>query len=201
MRLLIFDEVLTGFRLALGGAQERLGGGRDRRRILPDLTVCSKAIASGFPVALLVGTSEAMSPLSDGPVRVAGTFNGSPASVAAAIATIGVLSSGRDVIYPRFDMLGAQLAAGIREVAAAAGAPLVVNQVGSVLQLFWGVQEPCSDYADAIADDRVAVAELTARLMDFGLHVPERGLILLSAAHTSTYVDTAIDAFARALGE
>lgn len=192
--LLIFDEVLTGFRLALGGAQERL-------RTLPDLTVCSKAIASGFPIALLVGTAEAMWPLTDGPVRVAGTFNGSPPSVAAAIATIAVLSSGRDVIYPRFEMLGAELAAGIREAAAAAAAPLVVNQVGSVLQLFWGVPEPVLTYADAIADDRAAIAGLTARLMDLGVHVPERGLILLSAAHTREQVAAAVDAFARALDE
>lgn len=190
--MLVFDEVLTGFRVSLGGAQERIG-------VLPDLTVCSKAVASGFPIGLVAGRENAMSPLIHGPVQAAGTFSGSPPSVAAAIATLDALSSRNNQIYPGFEVLGAQLAAGIREAAAAAGAPLVVNQVGSVLQLFWGVDGPVQTFADAAGDDRSAVANLARRLLDLGIHVPERGLMLLCAAHTSDDVDLAVSAFAQAL--
>jgi glutamate-1-semialdehyde 2,1-aminomutase len=140
-----------------------------------------------------------MSPLIYGPVQAAGTFSGSPPSVAAAIATVDALSSRSNQIYPRLEALGAQLAAGIREAAASAGAPLVVNQVGSVLQLFWGVDGPVQTFADAAGDDRSEIANLATRLLDFGIHVPERGLMLLCAAHTSDHVDFAVNAFARAL--
>lgn len=190
--LLVFDEVLTGFRLGLGGAQERIG-------VLPDLTVCSKAVASGFPIALVAGREDAMSPLIHGPVQAAGTFSGSPLSVAAAIATLDVLSSRNDQIYPRLEVLGAQLAAGIRAAAAGARAPLLVNQVGSVLQLFWEVDGPVRTFADAASDDRAEVANLARKLLDVGIHVPERGLMLLCAAHTSDDVEFAVNAFAQAL--
>ena len=157
--LLVFDEVLTGFRLALGGAQERLDAS-------PDLTVLSKAIASGFPIAMLVGTEDAMSPIVSGPMRPGGTFNGSPLSVAAAIATVDTLSTRQAEIYAHLDALGATLAAEIRDAARGVGAPLVVNQIGSVMQLFWGVSEPVRGYADAMRDDRGVVARLTARLLN-----------------------------------
>lgn len=186
--LLIFDEVLTGFRLALGGAQEVL----DAR---PDLTIASKALASGFPIAVVAGTRDAMAPAIDGPVRPAGTYNGTPSSVAAARATLGELSARRDEIYPRLDRLGRALADGIRGAASEAGAPVSVNQIGSVLQLFWGLDRPVRTYADACRDDRRRVAELAGRLLDHGVHVPERGLLLLCAAHTEAHVDMTIDAF------
>lgn len=192
--LLVFDEVLTGFRLALGGAQERLDAS-------PDLTVLSKAIASGFPIAMLVGTEDAMSPIVSGPMRPGGTFNGSPLSVAAAIATVDTLSTRQAEIYAHLDALGATLAAEIRDAARGVGAPLVVNQIGSVMQLFWGVSEPVRGYADAMRDDRGVVARLTARLLERGLHIPERGLLLLCAAHTPQHIDAAAQAFKGALVE
>jgi glutamate-1-semialdehyde 2,1-aminomutase len=190
--LLVFDEVLTGFRVALGGAQERL-------RALPDLTIFSKAIASGFPLALVAGTRDAMSAVTSGPVRPGGTFNGSPPSVAAAIATLSELSHRQDQLYPRLESLGARLADSIRAAASSTGAPLSVNQVGSVLQLFWGVEGAVVSYADAMVSDRGAIAELASRLLDHGAHVAERGLMLLCDAHNEHHLDATAAAFATVL--
>jgi glutamate-1-semialdehyde 2,1-aminomutase len=192
--LLIYDEVLTGFRMALGGAQERLG-------VTPDLVVCSKAVASGFPLALVAGSSAAMAPIVDGAVRPAGTCSGSPTSVAAAIATVGELSRRRAELYPHLERLGGILADGIRQAAQAAGAPLSVNQVGSVLQLFWGLDGPVRTYADACASDGAKVAELTAGLLPHGIHAAERGLLLLCAAHTDAHVEQTLAGFEVALAD
>ena len=184
--LLVFDEVLTGFRVALGGAQDRLGAS-------PDLTVMSKAMASGFPIALLGGTRSAMEPVTSGPIRPGGTFNGSPLSLAAGIATLDELHARKDEIYPHLDRLSDRFADGIRAVAAKHSAPLTVNNCGAVLQLFWGIDVPTT-YAEAIKDDRKAVARLTALLLDRGIHIAERGLILLCAAHTEEHIDRTIAA-------
>jgi glutamate-1-semialdehyde 2,1-aminomutase len=186
--LLVFDEVLTGFRLGLGGAQELLG-------VVPDLAIFSKAVASGFPLAVVAGTSDAMAPATEGPVRAGGTFNGAPASVAAAAATVGELSARRDEIYPALERTGAALAATIRDAAAAVGAPLTVHQIGSVLQLFWDVRGPVRSYADAQRSDRARIAEVAGRLLEHGVHIPERGLLLLCAAHTDEHVASTGRAF------
>jgi glutamate-1-semialdehyde 2,1-aminomutase len=184
---LIFDEVLTGFRLALGGAQERVG-------VLPDLVVLSKAISSGFPLAAIAGSREWMEPAVSGPVMPAGTSSGSPAAVAAAIATVTELR-GREDLYPRLDRLGARLQDAIEAAAAATGAPLRVNRVGSVFQLTWGVEGPITEYADVASHDRRRVAELVAGLLPHGVHALERGLLLLCDAHTEEQVDAVGAAF------
>jgi glutamate-1-semialdehyde 2,1-aminomutase len=191
--LLVFDEVLTGFRVALGGAQERLGA-------LPDLTVMSKALASGFPVALVGGTRSAMEAATEGAVRPGGTFSGSPLSVAAGIATLDELTARKDEIYPRLDGLSERFAQGIRAAAARHAAPLTVNNCGAVLQLFWGIAPPTT-YAEAVRDDRESVARLTALLLNRGIHVAERGLILLCAAHTEEHIDRAVSAIEDSLRE
>jgi len=190
--LVLYDEVLTGFRLALGGAQERFGA-------MPDLTVCSKAIASGFPLAVVAGSRAAMAPAVDGPVRAAGTFNATPSSVAAGNATLAVLAAEGERIYPRLDRLGAQLAAAIEAVAAERSAPLSVNRVGSVLQLFWGVDGPVSTYPQACASDRGRVATLSAHLLGQGVHVSERGLLLLCDAHGEADLERTRAAFGASL--
>lgn len=167
--------------------------------MLPDLTICSKALASGFPIALVAGTRDAMSPSVTGPIRPGGTFNGSPASVAAAIATVSELRRRNGDFYPRLDALGRRLAADIRSAALRHGAPLSLNQVGSMLQLFWGVEQPVRGYADAMRSDRTAIAELAGRLLDHGVHVAERGLMLLCGAHTAQQLDWTAAAFATVL--
>jgi len=192
--LVVFDEVLTGFRLSLGGAQELLN-------VLPDVTVASKAMAQGFPGALIAGSCDALAPLVDGPMRTGGTYNGSPPTMAAGIATLRYLSENQDLVYPHLSALGERLAGGIRAAAADAGAPLQVNQLGSVLQLFWGIDEPVIEYEQALTDDRQAVARLTGKLLDRGFHVPERGLMLLAASHTEEHVDAVVAAMREALDD
>ena len=121
----IFDEVVTGFRLALGGAQELLG-------VTPDMAVFAKAIASGSTIAAVAGTAEAMAPAADGPVYIGGTYNGAGPSAAAAIATIGHLRDHPE-IYGRVDALTGKLAGAINDAAASAGLPLFASQVGGVV--------------------------------------------------------------------
>ncbi len=191
---LVFDEVLTGFRLSLGGAQEHLG-------VMPDVTVASKAMAQGFPGALIAGTRDALAPLESGPMRTGGTYNGSPPTMAAGVATLRYLQENRDRVYPHLSALGERLAAGLGDVAAASGAPLQVNQLGSVLQLFWGLDESPTDYEQALTDDREAVAKLAGALLRRGFHVPERGLMLLAASHTEEHIDAVVAAAKEALDD
>ncbi len=190
--LLVFDEVVTGFRLALGGAQELLG-------VEPDLAVFAKAMASGFAIAAVAGTADAMAPTTDGPVHPGGTFNGALPGVAAAIATIGYLRSERAVLYPRVDALGLRLAEGINAAAAAAAVPLHASQVGGVVQLLWKPRLPLGSYADARTCDQEPVAMIAASLLEDCILVHERGLLFLSAAHTEADIDETVAAFRRAI--
>jgi glutamate-1-semialdehyde 2,1-aminomutase len=190
--LLIFDEVVSGFRLGTGGAQERLG-------VSPDLATYAKGIASGFPIGLVAGTDAAMASAVDGPVVPAGTYNGTPASVAAANATLDMLERRAGEIYPHLEAVGRRLADGLRELAAGAGAPLAVNQIGSVVQLLWQPRTPQRSYADADAASTAPVAALCERVLADGVHAAPRGLMFLSAAHDDADIDLVLRAFERAL--
>jgi glutamate-1-semialdehyde 2,1-aminomutase len=129
-----------------------------------------------------------------GPVRHIGTYNGSAISVAAANATLESLARGGEELYARLDSLGSRLAAGLREVAAACGAPLLVNQVGSVLHLLWGPRTPVRTYEDASHSDRAAVADIAAGLLGSGIMALERGLWFVCAAHTPAEIEATIAA-------
>lgn len=183
--LLIFDEVLSGFRLALGGAAELLG-------LAPDIAVYAKAIANGFPLAAVVGTCDAFEPIISGPMLPAGTYSGNPVSVEASLATLQLLEEGRDTIYSELDRRGRRLAAGIESIAVDTGAPLSVHQVGSVLQLFWGAPGPIRSYADADRSDRATITKLCEGQLEKGALVSGRGLVLLSAAHTDADIDSLV---------
>jgi glutamate-1-semialdehyde 2,1-aminomutase len=193
--VLIFDEVITGFRLGLGGAQRRYG-------VEPHLTVLAKALASGFPLSAIVGSAEVMSVAdSDGPVRHIGTYNANPVSVAAANATLAELERGGDELYRELDARAARLAQGLREAAAAAGAPLVVNQVGAVLHLLWAPREPVRSHDDAYASDTASVGDVAAHLLGSGVFALERGLWFISTAHTDEDVDLTVAAAEHAIAE
>jgi len=189
--LLVFDEVVTGFRLALGGAQELLG-------VTPDLAVFAKAIASGFTIAAVTGTADAMVPATDGVAPPGGTFNGATPAVAAAIATIGHLRRHAATLYPAVDERARQLAGGIN-AAAAGRVPLHAAQVGGVVQLLWRPRLPLRSYADARTCDQEPVARLAADVLDAGILVHERGLLFLSTEHTEADVAETIAAFDRAI--
>jgi glutamate-1-semialdehyde 2,1-aminomutase len=191
--ILIFDEVITGFRVALGGAQERYGAE-------PHLTVLAKAIASGFPLSAVAGTADVMAAAAGpGPVRHIGTYNGNPISVAAANATLEALARGGDALYAQLESRSARLAECMRDVARAQDAPLVVNQVGSVLHLLWEPREPVRHYEDAFESDRAAIADLAAHLLGMGIFATERGLWFVSTAHSDADIDRTIAAVGDAL--
>jgi glutamate-1-semialdehyde 2,1-aminomutase len=190
--LLIFDEVITGFRLAPGGAQELLG-------ITPDLGVFGKAMAGGMQVSALAGKASVMETIASGKVAHAGTFNSHPVAMAGARAVLEVLDEKRDDIYPRMARLGRRLMDGIAAIAARQGVPLLVHGTGHLFQLYLTSASDVRDYRDFAATDRATMARLHGLLLDEGVNTVPRGLWFLSAAHTDEDVDQTLAAFDRAL--
>ncbi len=190
--LLIFDEVLSGFRLGLTGAGGMLG-------VEPDLSVFAKAIASGFGMAAVVGTDRAMESIVSGGVYPAGTYSGGPIGAAAAKTTLSILGAEQDRIYPGLQQSGVRLATGLRRVAAEQGVPLTVHQIGSVLQLFWDVEGEIRSFADAMRSDRSTVSRICESALDDEVFFAPRGLMLLSTAHTDDDLDRAVEAFGAAI--
>jgi glutamate-1-semialdehyde 2,1-aminomutase len=134
---LIFDEVMTGFRVALGGAQARYG-------VTPDLTALGKIVAGGTPAAAYGGRAELMRWISpDGPVYQAGTLAGNPIVTAAGIATLGELADRPD-IYRRLDEAGSELAQALEAATSRTGVPAVVHHVGGLVGLFLGIEQATS---------------------------------------------------------
>lgn len=190
--LLVFDEVITGFRLAPGGAQEYLG-------ITPDLAVFGKAIAGGFPLSCLAGRAEVMDLISRGEVGHAGTFNSNPVVMAAAAATLHELTRDDGAAYQHLFATGQRLMEGIRAAARDAGIALLVDGPGPVFNVYLTDQPEVSNYRDYAACDRAGMADLQATLMDRGVNMVGRGLWFISTAHTNEDVDQTIAAVADAL--
>ncbi|TDP94845.1 aspartate aminotransferase family protein [Labedaea rhizosphaerae] len=183
--LLVFDEIITGFRMAPGGAQEYLG-------ITPDLATFGKAMAGGMQLSALVGKAEVMDDIATGKVAHAGTFNSHPVAIAAAKATLAVLDEQRDVVYPTLFDLGNRLAEGLRAAAARTGVPLLVTGPGPVVQTYVTEATEVSDYRDFAATDRATMARLHQLLLDRGVNIVPRGLWFLSTAHTADDVDQTV---------
>ena len=190
--LLIFDEIITGFRLAPGGAQERFG-------ITPDLSVFGKAMAGGMQVSALVGRAAVMDHISTGKVAHAGTFNSQPVGIAAAEATLRILDERREEVYGTLYERGEELMEGLRAAAAKAGVPMLVDGPGPVFQTYFTDAPAVRDYRDFAATDRAKMARLQAALLDRGVNMVPRGLWFMSTAHTTADVDATVDAFAGAL--
>ncbi len=188
--LLIFDEVITGFRHGLGGYQATLG-------ITPDLTTLAKAIANGFPCAALVGKAELMMNFATGggTVFMAGTYNGHPVGTAAAAATIAELEDG--AVYAHLFALGERMRAGLTEIATRLGIPMTVTGYGSIFVPYFidpahGLPQ---NYTDLLGND--AAADVA-----FRLGMIERGCFLypvalkrchISAAHTAADIDRTLE--------
>jgi glutamate-1-semialdehyde 2,1-aminomutase len=174
--LLVFDEVITGFRVARGGAQARFG-------VTPDLTCLGKVIGGGYPVGAYGGRGDVMrlvAPL--GPVYQAGTLSGNPVAMRAGLETLALLD---DAAYRRLDELGGRLAAGLRHAAGRAGVPLTVNSAGSLLTPFFA-EGPVTDAASARRADTVRYAAFFHALLDRGIMVPPSQFEawFVSLAHT-----------------
>ncbi|MGC6456337.1 MAG: glutamate-1-semialdehyde 2,1-aminomutase [Coraliomargaritaceae bacterium] len=161
--VLIFDEVMTGFRLALGGVQERIG-------ITPDLTAMGKIIGGGLPVGALGGRSEIMNHLApDGPVYQAGTLSGNPLAMAAGIASLRKLLETNP--YPLFEELGSTIRTALIDAATAKGLALQVPQVGSMFALFFS-DHPVRNFADAVSSETTLFNKLFRYALEHGVYLP-----------------------------
>jgi glutamate-1-semialdehyde 2,1-aminomutase len=195
--LLIFDEVMTGFRLAFGGAQERYG-------ILPDLTTFGKIIGGGLPVGAYGGPAHIMDMVAPlGPVYQAGTLSGNPLAMAAGLATLRYLRSHKSTIYTGLEMLSARLTEGVTAAARDAGVPLCCNRVGSMFTWFF-TEGPVTNWTSAARCDTKAFARFFRAMLDNGVYLPPSQFeaAFLSAAHTEKDIHQTIaaakQAFARA---
>ena len=184
--LLIFDEVITGFRLGPGGAQARF-------EIRPDLTTLGKVIGGGMPIGAYGGRADLMELVApSGPVYQAGTLSGHPLSMAAGIATLAVLEPDR---YAALETMTAGLANGLRGAAAAAGRAVSVSQVGSLLTVFFRPTEP-TDAAEAFESDREAFAGFFGSMLDRGILLPPSQFEawFVSMAHRDAEIETTLAA-------
>jgi glutamate-1-semialdehyde 2,1-aminomutase len=190
--LLIFDEVMTGFRLARGGAQERFG-------IRPDLSTFGKVIGGGLPVGAFGGRAEIMDCLAPlGPVYQAGTLSGNPVAMAAGLANLQELLDGD--AYKKLEERGAQLAAGMRDAAKSANMPVQFNQCGSMFCGYFTTQ-PVHNFADAMHSDRERFKKFFHGMLDAGVYLApsqfESGF--LSTAHTAADIEKTVGAAAKVL--
>ncbi len=177
--VLIFDEVMTGFRLAFGGAQERYG-------ILPDLTTFGKIIGGGLPVGAYGGPVEIMNMVAPlGPVYQAGTLSGNPLAMAAGIATLRYLRSNKSTIYTGLELRAAELTEGVVAAARDAGVPLCCNRVGSMFTWFFS-EGPVTDWSSAAKCETKAFARFFRNMLDHGVYLPPSQFeaAFLSTAHT-----------------
>ncbi len=190
--LLVFDEVMTGFRVAYGGAQQLYG-------VTPDLTCLGKVIGGGLPVGAYGGRRDLMEQVAPaGPVYQAGTLSGNPLAMAAGCAALDALRDG--AAYRRLEQLGARMEEGLRAAADEAGVPCAVNRVGSMLTPFLGT-ERVECFEDARAADTRRFAELHAAWLDGGVFWPPSQFeaAFLSTAHSDDDVDRVVDVAARSL--
>jgi glutamate-1-semialdehyde 2,1-aminomutase len=190
--LLIFDEVITGFRLAQGGAQELYG-------VRPDLTTLGKIIGGGLPVGAYGGRAEIMDRVApEGDVYQAGTLSGNPLAMRAGIATLkGLRIPG---FYDRLEAISDRLARGLREAAEKAGIPALVARVGSLLTLFFADREPV-DWATASTADTRRYADFFRRMLERGVYLAPSQFeaLFVSSAHTEAQVDRTVAAARDAL--
>lgn len=187
--VLIFDEVITGFRVAYGGAQQLYG-------IRPDLTTLGKVIGGGLPVGAYGGKASLMELVAPaGPVYQAGTLSGNPLAVAAGLRTLEVLR--RPGTYERLEALSLKLADGLREEARRAGVSLTVNRVGSMLTPFF-TAGPVTDYASARKSDTAQFGRFFRALLEKGIYLPPSQFetAFISLAHSDEDIDRAVRAAA-----
>ena len=193
--LLIFDEVMTGFRLAAGGAQERF-------HIRPDLTTLGKIIGGGLPVGAYGGRKEIMEMVAPaGPVYQAGTLSGNPLAMAAGLEMLAMIAADRK-LYARLEKAGKALEEGFAEPLLGKGIPFVINRVGSMFTLFFA-PGPVTDFESAKASDTKLFGRWFRLMLAGGVSLPPSQFeaAFLSAAHTPREIERTLRAHRRALGK
>ena len=182
--VLIFDEVITGFRLDLAGAQGYFG-------VTPDMAIFGKAMANGFPIACLAGKASLMQPIGDLEVNHSGTYNSNVMVTAAAQATIAELER---LDYQRIHRLGERLMNGLKTLAAMHGRSVLIQGYGPVFHLAFTERDAIVDYRDSLDIDQRRNSDFVGAMLDRGLRLLSRGLWYLSAAHTEADIETALAA-------
>ena len=185
--LLIFDEVMTGFRVSLGGVQERFD-------ITPDLSCFGKIIGGGLPVGAFGGRAEVMDVLApDGPVYQAGTLSGNPLAMAAGLATLEELKTGS--VHEQLETIGARLESGLNAAAERAGIPVITQRAGSMSCLFFA-EEPVHNLTEAMKADRERFKKYFHGMLAEGVYLAPSAFeaAFLSAAHTEADIDSTIAA-------
>ncbi len=184
--VLVFDEVITGFRLAPGGAQQRFG-------VTPDLATFAKAIASGFPVAAIAGRADLMDFCTAGVVH-GGTYNGQAVAMAACVATLQRLR--QPGVYDLMEQRGARLMQGIAAALAGAGIPAIVTGFPQIFHVAFGLTEPARNWTDLARMDRARYVAFTTALLRRGVRALERGAWFMSTEHDDAVIDATLDAVA-----
>ncbi len=188
--VLIFDEVITGFRLGLGGAQERFG-------VTPDLSTFAKAMAGGFPVSALVGRADIMRLFADG-VNHSGTYNANLQSVVAAIATLDALAADGGAALKRAEEAGLALMDGLRRIARDRGLPLRVEGWGAAFATFFAPADlEVTDYQSFRQADGARLQVFLAALAGHGIRPTSRGTWFVSSAHDADAIEETLAAVKR----
>ena len=192
--LLIVDEVMTGFRLSLGGAQQVYG-------ITPDLTTLGKILGGGLPCGAFGGRAEVMDSLAPlGPVYQAGTLSGNPLAMAAGIATIEHLIAHEQAVYAQLELVTGSIAEGVAQVAREAGIPMTTNRVGSMFTWFF-TGEPVTDFASASKSDSEAFGHFHRSMLQAGVWLPpsQYEAAFVSVTHGPPEVEMVLNAARGAL--
>jgi glutamate-1-semialdehyde 2,1-aminomutase len=179
--LLLFDEVITGFRMSPGGAQQHYG-------VIPDLATFGKAVGGGAPLSGIAGRREILMQMYDG-VSFGGSFNGNPVSLASSHATLAELSRDGGALLAQANARGRRLMEGIGEIAARRGVPLLVTGFGAAIALHFTALREMIDYRDTLGDDRALLQRFLYRALEEGLHIVPDGRMYVSAAHTGKDID------------
>ena len=190
--VLIFDEVITGFRLGMSGAQGYFG-------VVPDLATFGKAMANGYPISALAGRAEVMEHVVKGTALHAGTMNSSNPTVAAAVATLEILE--KQQVHDRLFRLGAEFVERLRGISSEAGHPMRVGGPGPMFHAGFTSAERIRDYRDTLSYDAAKYGRFVAGMHRRGIRLIGRGLWYLSAAHTVEDMEAALAAAAETLAE
>jgi len=193
--VLIFDEVITGFRLAFGGAQEYYG-------VVPDMVTLGKIMGGGFPVAAFGGKKEIMQMVAPiGKVYQAGTFSGNPISVAAGLVTLKAIKKGGSSFYNGLKLKCDRIVTALREISEGYHIPVVINNIASMFQVFFS-ENPVYDYISAKKADKGKFLRLQGKLLGQGVFVPPSQFetCFVSVQHSDEDIQSTIEAFKVAFG-
>jgi glutamate-1-semialdehyde 2,1-aminomutase len=190
--LLLFDEVITGFRMHPGGAQSHYG-------VIPDVATFGKAAGGGLPLSVIAGRRDIVELLFTGGVSFGGTFNGNPISLAGARASLEELSRDDGAALSHANRTGVALMEGIRAIAREKGVPLLVSGFGAAFALHFTARTELREYRDVLDDDRASLSAFLQAALEEGIHCLPDGRLYVSAAHGAQEVEATLAAIGRIL--